>query len=127
MDTFGCCRSLLLLALLNRPGEVLTRYEFMAAAWGNGDLTNEQSLATAISKVRIALGDRDRTIIQLVPRAGYRVALPVETWTASESSRLNLRLTPGAAVPLRPQWRLENPLDASGLVWRATHAEAGNE
>ena len=118
---------LLLLALLNRPGEVLTRYELMAAAWGNGDLTNEQSLATAISKVRIALGDSDRTIIQLVPREGYRVALPVETWTASESSRLNLRLTAGAVVPLRSQWRLENQLDASGLVWRATHVEAGNE
>ena len=60
--------------LLLRPGEVVRKEELLEAAWP-GVLVVDASLATAVSKLRKALGDQE--VIQTIPRVGYRLAVPV--------------------------------------------------
>jgi TolB-like protein/DNA-binding winged helix-turn-helix (wHTH) protein len=67
-----------LLQLLKRPGEVFTKEALLDAVWP-GLMVVDGSLATAVSKLRRALGDDDSSIIQTVPRVGYRLGVPVQT------------------------------------------------
>lgn len=65
----------LLLALLERPGEVLTREELRQKIWPSdtaGDF--DHGLNRAVNKVREALGDSAETprFIETLPRRGYR-------------------------------------------------------
>jgi DNA-binding winged helix-turn-helix (wHTH) protein/TolB-like protein len=64
----------LLRYLLLRPGEVVRKEELLEAVWP-GVLVVDASLATAVSKLRKALGEQD--VIQTVPRVGYRIAVAV--------------------------------------------------
>lgn len=76
----------LLLALLERPGQLITREELCNRLWPEEDFgAFEIGLNTAIRKLRIALGDSTETpqFIQTVPRRGYRFIAPVETVTGS--------------------------------------------
>jgi len=59
--------------LLLRPEHVIRKEELLDSVWP-GVVVVEASLATAISKLRKALGDE---IIRTVPRVGYRLAVPV--------------------------------------------------
>src|SRR5580704_7112186 len=65
----------ILLQLLLRAGEVVTKEELLESVWP-GVTVVEGSLATAVSKLRKALGD-DEPIILTLPRIGYRLAVPV--------------------------------------------------
>lgn len=65
----------LLVALLERPGEVLTREELRQRIWSSetaGDF--DQGLNRAINKIREALGDsaENPRFIETLPRRGYR-------------------------------------------------------
>ena len=65
----------LLVVLLRRPGEVVTRDELRAELWGNETFVDaEAGLNTAIAKIREALGDNAETpmFIETVPKRGYR-------------------------------------------------------
>lgn len=64
----------LLRYLLSKQGEVVKKEELLEAVWP-GVLVVDASLATAVSKLRKALGEQE--IIQTVPRVGYRIAVPV--------------------------------------------------
>jgi DNA-binding winged helix-turn-helix (wHTH) protein len=59
--------------LLDRPGELVTKQELIAAVWRDAFVT-ETSLAEAISVLRQALGDDSQhpTYIQTLHRRGYR-------------------------------------------------------
>ena len=59
--------------LLDRPGEVVTKQELMAAVWRDAFVT-ETSLAEAVSVLRQTLGDDPQrpTYIQTLHRRGYR-------------------------------------------------------
>lgn len=73
--------------LLRHPGEVCSKDMLIDIAWPNV-VVSDASLATAISKLRRALGDddADAPIIQTVARIGYRLAVPVTVEpNASES------------------------------------------
>jgi DNA-binding winged helix-turn-helix (wHTH) protein len=72
----------LLRELLLRPGDVVTKEELLAAVWPGVSVV-EASLTTAIMKLRRALGDddRQRPIIETVPRRGYRLAIAVTVET----------------------------------------------
>src|SRR5271154_3621101 len=64
-----------LVALLDRPGEVVTREELRQKIWPSdtaGDF--DQGLNRAINKVREALGDSAETprFVETFPRRGYR-------------------------------------------------------
>ncbi len=107
-----------LLQLLLRPGEVVTKEELLDAVWP-GTQVVEGSLPTAVSKLRRALRPHEDLIIT-VPRAGYRLsATSVRCEAAPVPSWLNLTLTVGETVPSRPLWRLERRLAQSPFreVW----------
>jgi Tol biopolymer transport system component/DNA-binding winged helix-turn-helix (wHTH) protein len=69
-----------LAALLEHPGEVVTRTELQTLLWGK-DLVGEfdQSLGTAVNKIRDALGDHadNPRFVETLARRGYRFIAPV--------------------------------------------------
>jgi len=70
-----------LLALLERPGEVVTREELRRKLWPADTFVDfEDGLNHAVRKLREALGDEAETpgYIETVPRRGYRFLAPVE-------------------------------------------------
>ena len=62
--------------LLLRAGEVVTKDEILDTVWP-GVTVVEGSLATAVSKLRKALGSRQDNVIETVPRIGYRLIASV--------------------------------------------------
>ena len=106
--------------LLLHAGEVVTKDELLEAVWP-GVMVVDGSLATAVSKLRKALGDE--TMVVTLPRVGYRLAVPVQTQPVSPPAWPELRLHPGDRVPGRDQWRLVRRLDLSpsSEVWLAEH------
>jgi DNA-binding winged helix-turn-helix (wHTH) protein/TolB-like protein len=65
----------LLVTLLKRTGDVVTREELREALWGTETFVDaEAGLNTAIAKIREALGDNAETpsFIETLPRRGYR-------------------------------------------------------
>jgi len=70
-----------LLALLERPGEVITREELRQRLWPDGTFVDfEHGLNTAVKKLRDALGDaaENPRFVETVPLRGYRLLVPVE-------------------------------------------------
>jgi len=71
----------LLLMLLERPGELVTREEIRLKLWPPGVFVDfDQGLGTAVKKLRQALNDDADfpRYIETVPRRGYRFIAPVE-------------------------------------------------
>src|SRR6266853_3334043 len=69
-----------LTVLLQRPGEVVTREELRNQHWTADTFVDfDNSLNTAINKLREALGDSadDPRFIETLPRRGYRLIAPV--------------------------------------------------
>ena len=67
--------------LLERPGEVVTREEFVKTLWpGDTFVDFDHSLNTAIKKLRQALGDDNKKprFIETLPKRGYRFIGAVE-------------------------------------------------
>jgi eukaryotic-like serine/threonine-protein kinase len=86
------CR--LLIMLVERPGEVVSRDEIRQRIWSADTfLEFDNSLGVAIRKVRDALGDNPEAprYLETVPRRGYRFSAPVTTLNGpgSRSSSLN--------------------------------------
>lgn len=70
----------LLLALLERPQELVTREELQRRIWpGNISLDFDLALKKAVNRARAALGDSATSprFIETVPRRGYRFLVPV--------------------------------------------------
>ena len=69
------------LALLEHPGEVVTREELRQRLWGSDTFVDfEQGLNTAVKRLREVLGDSAEKpqYIETVPRHGYRLMVEVE-------------------------------------------------
>src|SRR2546430_10984653 len=69
-----------LTVLLQRPGEVVTREELRNQNWPADTFVDfDNSLNTAINKLREALGDSADSprFIETLPRRGYRFLVPV--------------------------------------------------
>src|ERR1700704_6024427 len=69
-----------LAVLLQRPGEVVTREELRSQNWPPDTFVDfDNSLNTAINKLREALGDSadNPRFIETLPRRGYRFIAPV--------------------------------------------------
>src|SRR6478752_5609815 len=70
----------LLLLLLERPGEVVTREELRQRLWPDGTYVDfDGSLNVILKRLRAALDDdpENPRFIQTVPRRGYRFIAPV--------------------------------------------------
>jgi serine/threonine protein kinase/DNA-binding winged helix-turn-helix (wHTH) protein len=109
-----------LLQLLLHAGEVVTKEELLESVWPDV-MVVDGSLATAVSKLRKAMGDEDHPAIVTVPRVGYRLAVPVYCKAVAAAAGPELGFKAGDAVPGREQWRLNRPMDISGSseVWLA--------
>jgi Tol biopolymer transport system component/DNA-binding winged helix-turn-helix (wHTH) protein len=79
-----------LLCLLERPGEVVTREEIQLRLWGNNTIVDfDHSLGTAINKLRESLGDsaENPRFIETLARRGYRFLAPVTVVGAAQAER----------------------------------------
>jgi DNA-binding winged helix-turn-helix (wHTH) protein/TolB-like protein len=72
----------LLRHLVENVGRVVGKDELLRAGWP-GRVVSENSLAKAIGKLRLALGDDEAELIQAVHGYGYRLVAPVEALVAS--------------------------------------------
>src|SRR5271166_999559 len=62
--------------LLLRGGQLVTKEDLLESVWP-GLMVVDGSLATAVSKLRKALGDDESSVLLTVPRVGYRLGVPV--------------------------------------------------
>lgn len=107
--------------LLDRAGEVVTKDELLEAGWP-GRLVAENSLAKAVSRLRLALGEQG-SAIRAVHGYGYRLVAAVEFQALSEGSiaiepRELAQLREGDPLPLRPGWRIGRRLGegSTGII-----------
>ena len=100
---------LVLTALLERPGALITPEELRRRLWPDGThVTFERGLASALRKLREALGDNARTpeYIETLHRRGYRFIAPV--------------LRPSVAAPVAPTVTVRRARRGwPGLRWAA--------
>lgn len=118
----------LLVALTDRPGELLTRPELRERLWGSETFVDyEAGLNTAIAKLREALGDNaDQPIfIETLPKRGYRFVgkieaappapRPADTWSSAAAAS-GFSAPPTVAAPPPPPWGAPIWLAAIGLL-----------
>lgn len=69
-----------LLALLEDPGNLVTREQLIARLWPKGIVEFDTSLNTAVRKLRIALNDDSENprYIETIPRRGYRFIAKID-------------------------------------------------
>ena len=96
-----------LLELLNRPGELVTREEFRQRLWPADTFVDyDHSLNTAVNKVREALNDsaENPRFIQTIPRRGYRFIASIETVHGAADSKVrNDNLNPPVVPASNPE------------------------
>jgi len=117
-----------LLYLLLHAGEVVTNEELLESVWPDVIFV-DGSLTVAISNLREAIRDAERSVIVTVPRIGYQIATPVHCKMFTGHLNLSLGLTAGSPVPRCEQWQLTRPLDpnASNEVWLAEHLTSAEQ
>ena len=101
-----------LLALLEHPGEVVTRDDLRQKLWPSDTFVDfDHSLNTAINKLRDALGDgaANPRFIETLPRRGYRFIAPVQalefeaaTPALPNDTRLTSAQVSGTELPQAP-------------------------
>ncbi len=96
----------ILAALLERPGEVVTREALQRRLWPTDTFVDfEHSINTAVNKLREALGDDAETprYIETLPRYGYRFIAPVAEVVEAKARRADagLRVVPPQEIPVR--------------------------
>src|SRR5580693_1208399 len=77
----------LLVMLLERPGEIITREEVRQRLWPENTFVEfDNSLGVAIRKVRESLGDNAEApqYVATIPRRGYRFLAPVSVQTLEQ-------------------------------------------
>jgi TolB-like protein/DNA-binding winged helix-turn-helix (wHTH) protein/Flp pilus assembly protein TadD len=106
---------LILAALLERPGEVVTREELRRKLWPADTFVDfDNSVNAAVNRLREALGDsaENPRFIQTLPRHGYRFISPVETGdhdSPAAATPLVLPLPTREIPPLRKKIFFRNP------------------
>jgi Tol biopolymer transport system component/DNA-binding winged helix-turn-helix (wHTH) protein len=91
-----------LTALLERPGQIVTREQLQDRLWGRDTVVDfDHSLGTAINKIREALGDSadNPRFIETLSRRGYRFIAPVSIVELPPEPQL---LTPSVAHASAP-------------------------
>ncbi len=84
-----------LAALLDRPGEVVTREELRERLWAGDTFVDfDQGLNTAINKLREALGDSvaNPRFVETLPKRGYRFLSPIDAEPPDNPQELERRL-----------------------------------
>lgn len=104
-----------LLMLLDRPGELLTREEIARELWPDGTFVDyEHGLNSAVNRIREALGDTASSprFVETLARRGYRFTAPVERIVVNEDPAAEPETAPaaeddaGTAMEPRPRSRI---------------------
>jgi DNA-binding winged helix-turn-helix (wHTH) protein len=94
-----------LLMLLDRPGQLLTREEISRELWPDGTFVDyEHGVNSAVNRIREALGDTaaNPRFLETLARRGYRFIAPVERITSREDFPAGESSSPtvsGSAAP----------------------------
>jgi cholera toxin transcriptional activator len=91
-----------LLMLLSRPGELVTRTEIQQAIWSDGTFVDfDHGLNTAINKIREALGDSAASpqYVETLAKRGYRFIAPLEV---QEQGGKAVGVAPNLPSPAEP-------------------------
>ena len=129
-----------LLMLLARPGELVTREEIAQELWpGDTFVDSEHGVNSAVNRIREALGDTARSprFVETLPRRGYRFLVPVErvsaepaataTATATATAELEAAepqiVEPSAAQPAGPGPPMPTPEEQASGGWLAASQE----
>jgi serine/threonine protein kinase/DNA-binding winged helix-turn-helix (wHTH) protein len=112
--------------LLRRAGEVVTKSELLDEVW-EGRPTVENVVATALAKLRSALGEENAARIVTQARVGYRLTGHVERIAVGRALCSVLILAPQQPVPGRDHFLLESLIGQSlgSEVWLARHPKTG--
>jgi cholera toxin transcriptional activator len=100
-----------LLMLLRRPGDLVTRAEIQQALWPDGTFVDfDHGLNTAINKIREALGDSAASplFVETLAKRGYRFLAPVETVNPGPTSATT------APAKVREQAEVSRAITAAG-------------
>src|SRR5215472_5411390 len=112
--------------LLQRPGEVVTREELRNQNWPPDTFVDfDNSLNTAINKLREALGDSadNPRFIETLPRRGYRFLAPVASDQTKKSRSFTTKWLVAAGVAVI----VLVAVVAGGLRWRSRHERVLSE
>ncbi|MDP5220587.1 winged helix-turn-helix domain-containing protein [Ruegeria sp. 2205SS24-7] len=97
--------------LASNPGEVVSKDDLIKAVWKDLNVTDD-SLTQCIADIRRAIGDNDRSILQTVPKHGYRLQV-VDTAVRSRKAAKALPwLMAGMAclaIALFAVWQFRTP------------------
>lgn len=116
----------LLRLLLANADEVVTKEQIFDVIW-DGQVTVENVLANAVSKLRSALGPEISSRLITQKRIGYRFQGPIERVAVGRALQSNFSFKEGEKIPSRPNFILRQMLtSAPGReTWRAQHAKSG--
>ena len=109
----------LLVFLLERAGQVVTREELRQKLWPSDTFVDfDHSLNTAVNKVREALGDSASSprFVETLARRGYRFIAPVQKDSEPDRQDAKRRISSGSqpSVSLHPE--LEVPIPRRGTT-----------
>jgi len=110
----------LLVMLLERPGQLVTREEICQKLWSADTFVDfDRSLGTAINKIREVLADSatEPRFVETLPRRGYRFIAPVAP--VAEPSQDLSSATPSVSTPNKKEKEHRNPFSRR-LVWAGT-------
>lgn len=104
-------------ALLERPGEVVTRDELRQRIWPDNTFVDyELALKKAVNRVREVLGDNAQSprFIETIPRHGYRFIAPITLPSAHLALEASLASVPAEAPRPLPGAKHKR----AGWLWR---------
>jgi eukaryotic-like serine/threonine-protein kinase len=110
----------LLILLLERPGEIVTREELRQALWPEGTHVDfDGSLNVILKRLRAALNDDPESprFIETIPRRGYRFIAPVAV--AAKTYEAVLPANQAVAIPVAPiaKQSEQAPADPGGSIF----------
>ena len=116
-----------LAVLLQRPGDVVTREELRSQIWPEDTFVDfDNSLNTAINKLREALGDsaENPRFVETLPRRGYRFLAPITGGDGAARGAVS-----GVITAQARRWKIVVTISvvvlaagiAGELLWRARH------
>ncbi|MET0534235.1 MAG: winged helix-turn-helix domain-containing protein [Steroidobacter sp.] len=116
----------ILAQLLQNAGSIVTRQQLLEAVWGGRPIV-DNVLASAVTKLRNALGPENSIHVVTHPRVGYRWRGTVERFDIEGSDATALELRAGVSLPGRDDFVLMLKLQSNkhNEVWTAQHVRTG--
>jgi DNA-binding winged helix-turn-helix (wHTH) protein len=116
----------ILAQLLANAGTIVTREQLLDTVWGSRPVV-DNVLASAVTKLRNALGPENAAFVVTHPRIGYRWSGTVQCFDSEAGSVAPLQLRIGVSMPGRSDFVLTQNLENGGLndVWTAQHVRTG--